>query len=48
MKGTTMAFTPAEREAFVAMTRPVYDKWKTQIGAPRVTKAEQSIAARKK
>jgi TPP-dependent pyruvate/acetoin dehydrogenase alpha subunit len=40
--------TPAGRAAFVAMTRPVYDKWKTQIGAPLVTKAEQSIAARKK
>ncbi len=45
---TITRLTPAEREAFVAMTRPVYDKWKTQIGAPLVTKAEQSIAARKK
>ena len=38
----------AEREAFVAATRPVYDKWKNSIGAPLVTKAEQAIAARKK
>ncbi|MES3015187.1 MAG: DctP family TRAP transporter solute-binding subunit [Pseudomonadota bacterium] len=45
---TITRLTPAEREAFVAMTRPVYDKWKTQIGTPLVTKAEQSIAARKK
>ena len=45
---TITKLTPAEREAFVTMTRPVYDKWKTQIGAPLVTKAEQSIAARKK
>ena len=45
---TITKLTPAEREAFVTLTRPVYDKWKTQIGAPLVTKAEQSIAARKK
>ena len=45
---TISKLTPAEREAFVAATRPVYDKWKTQIGAPLVAKAEQSIAARKK
>jgi len=45
---TITKLTPAERDAFVTMTRPVYDKWKTQIGAPLVTKAEQSIAARKK
>ncbi len=45
---TITELTPAESEAFVAMTRPVCDKWKMQIGAPLVTKAEQSIAARKK
>ena len=35
----------AEREAFVKATRPVYDKWKSQIGAPLVEKAEKAIAA---
>jgi len=45
---TVTRLTPAEREAFVTATRPVYDKWKSQIGAPLVAKAEQSIAARKK
>ena len=40
--------SPYEREAFVAATRPVYDKWKATIGAPLVTKAEQAIAARRK
>ena len=45
---TVTRLSPAEREAFVAATRPVYDKWKNSIGAPLVTKAEQAIAARKK
>ncbi|AVO33891.1 DctP family TRAP transporter solute-binding subunit [Ottowia oryzae] len=40
--------TPTEREAFVKATRPVYDKWKAQVGADLVTAAEKSIAARKK
>jgi TRAP-type transport system periplasmic protein len=39
--------TPQEREAFVKATRPVYDKWKNQIGADLVTAAEKAIAARK-
>ena len=39
--------TPAEREAFVKATRPVYDKWKGQVGADLVNKAEKAIAARK-
>ncbi len=38
----------AEREAFVKATRPVYDKWKSQIGAPLVEKAEKAIAASQK
>ena len=38
--------TPQEREAFVKATRPVYDKWKNQIGAGLVTTAEKAIAAR--
>ena len=35
----------AGREAFVKATRPVYDKWKSQVGAALVDKAEQAIAA---
>ncbi|MDM0045212.1 DctP family TRAP transporter solute-binding subunit [Variovorax dokdonensis] len=38
--------TPAEREAFVKATRPVYTKWKPRIGDALVTKAEKAIAAR--
>ncbi|MDR0214485.1 MAG: DctP family TRAP transporter solute-binding subunit [Comamonas sp.] len=38
----------AEREAFVKATRPVFDKWKSQIGAPLVDKAEKAIAASQK
>ena len=40
--------SPAERDAFVKATRPVYDKWKNQIGADLVNTAEKEIAARKK
>ena len=40
--------TPAEREVFVKATRPVYDKWKGQIGTDLVTLAEKTVAARKK
>ena len=40
--------SPAERDAFVKLTRPVYDKWKSQIGTELVSKAEKSIAARKR
>jgi len=45
---TVTQLSPQEREAFVKATRPVYDKWKNQIGAKLVGAAEQSIAARKK
>ncbi|WP_225780931.1 DctP family TRAP transporter solute-binding subunit [Xenophilus sp. Marseille-Q4582] len=45
---TVTQLTPAEREAFVKATRPVYDKWKPQIGNKLVDLAEKSIAARKK
>ena len=44
---TVTQLTPAEREEFVKATRPVYTKWKGQIGADLVNAAEQSIAARK-
>jgi TRAP-type transport system periplasmic protein len=47
--GVTIShLTPQEREAFVKSTRPVFDKWKEQIGSGLVTSAESSIAARKK
>lgn len=39
--------TDEERAAFVQATRPVYDKWKKQIGADLVNAAEKAIAARK-
>ncbi len=44
---TVTQLTPAEREAFVKATRPVYDKWKPTVGADLVAKAEQAIAARR-
>ena len=44
---TVTQLSPAERDAFVKATRPVYEKWKNQIGANLVTTAEKSIAARK-
>ncbi|RST54396.1 DctP family TRAP transporter solute-binding subunit [Variovorax sp. MHTC-1] len=45
---TITKLSPAEREAFVKATRPVYAKWKPTIGNELVTKAEQAIASRKK
>ena len=45
---TVTQLTPAEREAFVKATRPVYAKWKPTVGNDLVTKAEQAIAARQK
>ncbi len=45
---TVTQLTPQERAAFVAATKPVYDKWKSQIGADLVNTAEKAIAARKK
>ena len=44
---TVTKLSPDERAAFVAATRPVYDKWKKTIGADLVATAEKSIAARK-
>jgi len=45
---TVTHLSPQERETFIKASRPVYDKWKNQIGADLVTLAEKSIAARKK
>ena len=44
---TVTQLTPAEREAFVKATRPVYDKWKSLVGTDLVNMAEKAIAARK-
>ena len=35
----------AQREQFVSATRSVYNKWKPQVGAPLVDKAEKALAA---
>jgi TRAP-type transport system periplasmic protein len=45
---TVTQLSPQEREAFVKATRPVYDKWKNQVGAGLVNTAEKSVAARTK
>ncbi|MGJ7511946.1 DctP family TRAP transporter solute-binding subunit [Variovorax sp. GT1P44] len=45
---TVTQLTPAERDAFVKATRPVYAKWKPTVGNELVTKAEQAVAARQK
>ena len=42
---TVTELTREEYEAFVAATRPVYEKWKNQIGAELVNKAEKIITA---
>jgi tripartite ATP-independent transporter DctP family solute receptor len=43
---TVTELTPEQRAEFVKTTRPVYDKWKNQIGTELVDKAEKAIAAR--
>ena len=43
---TVTQLSPAQREAFVQATRPVYDKWSKTIGADLVKKAEAAIAKR--
>jgi TRAP-type C4-dicarboxylate transport system substrate-binding protein len=45
---TVTSLSPADHEAFVKVTKPVYDKWKKQIGEDLVNLAEKSIANRKK
>ena len=43
---TVTQLTPAQRDAFVQATRPVYQKWAKTIGAELVKKAESAIAKR--
>ena len=40
--------TPEEHAAFVAATKPVYDKWKERIGTDLVELAEKAIEQRAK
>lgn len=43
---TVVRPTEAEREAFVAATRPVYDAWTERIGRDLVRRAEEAVAGR--
>ncbi len=43
---TITVLNDEQREAFVAATRPVFEKWKAQIGPELVDMAQQSIDAR--
>ncbi|MBP0462781.1 TRAP transporter substrate-binding protein DctP [Roseomonas sp. PWR1] len=44
-RGVTVAeLTPAEKEAFARVTRPVYDKWAQTVGTALVQKAEAAVA----
>ena len=45
---TVTRLSPAEKDAFVKATRPVYDKWTQTIGPDLVKKAEAAVAARRK
>ena len=45
---TVTKLSQAEHDAFAKATRPVFDKWKKQIGEPLVNEAEKAIAARKR
>ena len=44
---TVTSLTPEQHEAFVAATKPVFDKWKKTIGEDLVDQAQKDIAARK-
>ncbi len=43
---TVTSLTEEERAAFVEATRPIYEKWREEIGADLVDLAEKSIAER--
>ena len=45
---TVTKLSQAEHDAFAKATRPVFDKWKKQIGETLVSEAEKAIAARKR
>ena len=42
------SLSQADHDAFAKITKPVYEKWKKQIGEDLVNTAEKAIAARKK
>lgn len=45
---TVTHLTPEQHDAFVEVTKPVFDKWKKTIGEDLVAQAQKDIAARKK
>ena len=45
---TVTKLSQAEHDVFAKTTRPVFEKWKKQIGEPLVNEAEKAIAARKR
>ena len=45
---TVTSLSADERDAFVKITRPVYEKWKNTVGPALVKEAEAAVAARKK
>lgn len=45
---TVTSLSEEQHNAFVAATKPVYDKWKPRIGEDLVNMAEKAIAERKK
>jgi tripartite ATP-independent transporter DctP family solute receptor len=45
---TVTSLTPEQHDAFVAATKPVFEKWKKTIGADLVDQAQKDIANRKK
>src|SRR5690606_9243914 len=45
---TVTSLTPEQHDAFVKVTKPVFEKWKKTIGEDLVSQAQKDIAARKK
>ncbi|AEC21551.1 hypothetical protein PT7_3011 [Pusillimonas sp. T7-7] len=45
---TVTSLTPEQHDAFVKVTKPVFEKWKKTIGEDLVDQAQKDIAARKK
>jgi len=45
---TITELTPQQHQAFVDVTKPVFDKWKARIGAELVEQAQRDIANRKR
>jgi tripartite ATP-independent transporter DctP family solute receptor len=45
---TVTSLTPAQHDAFVEATKPVFEKWKKTVGEDLVNQAQKDIANRKK